>query len=292
MSSRVISSNSQISIGNTRVKGVTSKKIDLKREFEDLRELGSWGINNRTLTSNQTQEISFDFLLIKNGFNPFDYFFGQSDITQYPSTSISVIDNKEQIFSPECYLESLSLSFEARQIPRGSVTFQSSSFEITNGSNTSYSEDSEVDTKVFRPALTYVFPITNYDDTPKQCNDDGCSFCLQSFSIDVSAGLRPITLIGAKEPSVRVPTFPVVGQVSFSFLKNDSLDNIDWSPFFLEIGGFRFETSSIGGDQTLNITIGNCSLISVSEDLDIDGNETVSFNYDFLMTENNLIVQK
>ena len=86
--------------------------------------------------------------------------------------------------------------------------------------------------------------------------------------------------LGSRTPEFRYPTMPVDGSLNVSFLKN-SVTGIDLSPLVVDTGTISIDLKDNDGLTRMSYPMKQCSLKSVSEAVDLDGNNTINFSYVF-----------
>ena len=73
---------------------------------------------------------------------------------------------------------------------------------------------------------------------------------------------------------------PIDGDFNISFLKN-SVTGIDLSSLVVDTGTMSLDLKSDDGLTRMSYTLKQCSLKSVSESTDLDGNNSINFSYTF-----------
>jgi hypothetical protein len=103
------------------------------------------------------------------------------------------------------------------------------------------------------------------------------NFPIQSFQISVPIPRAPLKRLGEFSPRYKVPTLPTEAIVSFSAIKND-ITGMDFSKIVLEKGDFEFFLATCN-DVSKSYGLNECSLLGISESINLDGNATIDFNY-------------
>ena len=101
---------------------------------------------------------------------------------------------------------------------------------------------------------------------------------IQSFDISVSTSRQPVNRLGSRVPDFRYPSLPIDGTLNVSFVKN-SVTGIDMAPLVIETGTIAIELKDDTDSTIMSFVNSGCSLKSVSESVDLDGNNLINFSY-------------
>jgi hypothetical protein len=284
---RVHSSDTQISIDDVVITGVQTKNLEINREYQDLNSLGSLSNKNKILTSNQTVGINLDYLVVHSGFDPFNSVAGLLNVDKQ---EIKILDTTHEFIASGAYLQSCSLDMSVGDTPRGSVSYEADEISYNDQvflTQLDQTEDQNVN--LFRPQEITVSKSIGFEDGVEGCDGGVCGFCIQSASISVSLNREPVNRVGEMVPRMRYPSLPINGEVSFEAIKTNMKD-VDISSLVLEKGDLIFDLKRSAKDYSLQYEIKDCSLTSVTEGLDLDGNATISFSYEFPLNNTGIIV--
>ena len=284
---RVHSSDTQISIDGVIIAGVQTKNVEINREYQDLNSLGSLSNKNKILTSNQTVVIDLDYLVVHDGFNPFD---AENGLLNIDKQEIKIVDTTNEFIAYGVYLQSCSLDISVGETPRGTVSYEADEIAYNDQvflTQLDQTEDQNVN--LFRPQEITVSKSQGFEEGVEGCDGGVCGFCIQSASISVSLNREPVNRVGEMVPRMRYPSLPINGEVSFEAIKTKMKD-VDISSLVLEKGDLIFDLIRSSKNYSLRYQIKNCSLTSVSEGLDLDGNATIGFSYEFPLNNASIIV--
>jgi len=120
-------------------------------------------------------------------------------------------------------------------------------------------------------------------NTPSATADESVSTTdlnIQSFNISVDLNRKLVTRVGSRTPNFRYPELPIDGSLNVSFLKN-AVTGIDLSSLVLDTGKIDINLKNDDDTTSMTYTMNQCSLKSVSESIDLDGNNTINFSYIF-----------
>ena len=101
---------------------------------------------------------------------------------------------------------------------------------------------------------------------------------IQSFDISVATSRQPINRLGSRTPEFRYPSLPIDGTLNVSFLKT-AVTGIDMGPLIIDTGTITVELKDDADDTIMRFVNSGCSLKSVSEGVDLDGNNILNFSY-------------
>lgn len=284
---RVHSSDTQIFIDDVAIAGIQSKNLEINREYQDLRHLGSTSNKDKILTSNQTVGINLDYLVIHNGFDPFNTTSGLLNIDKQ---EIKIVDTTHEFIASGVYLESCSLDISVGETPRGTASYLADEIgydETTFLTQLDQTQDQSA--SIFRPQEIIVSKSPDFEDGVEGCDNGVCGFCIQSASINVSLNREAVNKVGETIPRMRYPSLPINGEISFEAIKTN-MKEVDLSSLILKKGDLTFDLKRKARNFSLQYKISDCSLTSVTEGLDLDGNATISFSYEFPLNNTGLRV--
>ena len=265
---RVNYGDTRVYVNNILLTGISDCGIDTERSYEDLRSYGRYDITDRIVKSDQIPKVNLSWILGESSSDPFfDYqssgivsvekfdikkrdIVGENIVSGAFLTSYSVNASVGNLVTAEAQYEGLAYSFSATGALDRSIQ--------TNDSYRSFIPSKITVSSNFGEGQVMPFPI-------------------QSFQISVPIPRSPLKKLGSLIPEYRIPNLPAEATVSFSVVKND-ITGMNFAPIILEKGAFEFEMKSCA-DIGKKYTINNCSLTSISESVNLDGNATVDFNY-------------
>ena len=283
---RVHSSDTQIFIDSVAIAGIQSKSVEINREYQDLRPLGSTSNKDKILTSNQTVGINLDYLVVHNGFDPFNTTNGLLNIYKQ---EIKIVDTTHQFIASGAYLQSCSLDISVGDNPRGSAFYEAEEISYNDGIFlTPLDQTEDQYASIFRPQEIIVSK-SYFEDGIEGCDGGVCGFCIQSASINVSLNREAVNKVGEMIPRMRYPSLPINGEVSFEAVKTN-MKEVDISSLILGKGDLTFDLKRKARNFSLQYKISDCSLISVTESLDLDGNAIINFSYQFPLNNSGLRV--
>ena len=286
---RVHSSDTQVFIDDVIITGLQTKNVEINREYQDLNSLGSTHNKDKILTSNQTVSINLDYLVVDYGFDPFDTDAGLLNIDKQ---EIKIVDTTHEFIATGVYLQSCSLDISVGETPRGTASYEADGIAYDDQVFlTQLDQTQHQNVNLFRPQEITVSKSAGFEDGVEGCGGGICSFCIQSASISVSLNREPVNRAGEMAPRMRYPSLPINGEISFEAVKTKMKD-VDISSLVLEKGSLIFDLKRSAKNYSLQYSIKDCSLTSVSEGLDIDGNATMSFSYQFPLNNTGLRVLK
>ena len=101
---------------------------------------------------------------------------------------------------------------------------------------------------------------------------------IQSFDLSIGVSRQPVNRLGSRTPDFRYPSLPIDGALNVSFLKN-SVTGIDMGPLVIDTGTIAIELKDDTDSTIMTFVNSGCSLKSVSESVDLDGNNVINFSY-------------
>lgn len=278
---RVNSSDIQVHVNDTRLSGVQSVNFDASKEFTELQSLGKFSTQDRILNSNQTINVSMDYLLVASE-DVFDPFFSlqSSGIVSSESFDLKIIDTAGENLISGAYLSSYSVKFGVRELPVCSIAYEANTINFNAENKLLFSDQTQDSFEVYSPKEIHIFA----SDFNEQINSQ--SFCVQSASISFNLDRSPKKILGNKTPQYRYPNLPTNGELSFSIIKHQ-ITGIDLSSLVLNKG--TLEIALIKDDSiSMSYLINNCSLVSISESTNLDQDTTIDFNYVFSLNNDSI----
>jgi len=265
----------RVSYGDTRVyindvllKGVSSCDINTTRDVENLRAITHYETTDRILKSDQKPEATISWILGEDSSDPF-FDFQNSGILSVESFNIKKKDivGVEEVKSG--FLTSYSVNAAVGDLITAEVQYEGVDFSFTPSGKLTLGDQVSHSYKSFLPSkieLSATFQEGNIFNFP-----------IQSFQISVPVPRAPLKRLGEFSPKYKVPTLPTEATVSFSAIKND-ITGIDFSKIVLEKGDFEFFLATCD-DVSKSYGLNGCSLLGISESINLDGNATIDFNY-------------
>lgn len=282
---RIHSSDTQVLFDSNIITGMISSSIETSREYQDIRELSKLYNTNKVLKSNQKSSLNFGYLLIQDGYDPF-----KIGLLNIDTKEIKIKDLAGEITAGGCYLEDCSFSFSVGEIPEGSVTFSADTMIYDTENGLTYNDQTQhQNVNTFRPQEITVSSDPQFIEGIDGCDENGCSFCIQSASVEVSIERKPINIVGSRVPTFRYPQLPINGSISFEAIKTQ-ITGINLEPILCEKGSLFFKLENKAKNYLTQYEIKDCSLTSISESLDLDGNAALSFSYEFPLNNNSIVV--
>jgi len=265
---RVSYGDSRVYINNVLLKGVSSCEFNTTREVENLRSINHYETTDRLLKSDQKPEASISWILGEESSDPF-FDFQNSGILSVESFNIKKKDvvGVEEVISG--FLTSYSVNAAVGDLITADVQYEGVDFSFTESGKLTLGEQTNHSYKSFLPSKIQLSATFQEGDI--------FSFPVQSFQINVPIPRSSLKRLGEMKPKYRTPTLPTEATVSFSTIKND-ITGLDFSKILLEKGDFEFELGSCQ-DVTKAYSVRGCSLLGISESIDLEGNATIDFNY-------------
>ena len=198
------------------------------------------------------------------------------DFLSHEESILKLQENAGTTTISKAYLTNYSLNFDAGELAQGSFSYEGG--EISTQSSSEFVETSDT-FNVFAPKSLSV--TSNFLE-----GIDSTNYAIQNCDISLSISRTPIIRVGQRVAKIRIPDLPAEGSVSFSVIKKD-VESLDLSSLVLEKGALTFTaigsklSTSTEDNAILNIKVENCSLNSINNSNDLDGNATLNFNYIF-----------
>tara|TARA_Y100001937_G_scaffold106816_1_gene148886 strand:- start:16772 stop:17623 length:852 start_codon:yes stop_codon:yes gene_type:complete len=275
---RVHSSETQLFYTGVRVPAVQSINFSTEKNSTDLRPLGNLSYGDRILNSNQTTNFSYS-IIATTGASAFDPFYtfqeGEEGFLSTESYGFEVKDFAGKNTITGAYLTSYGLEGSVGSFVIGSSTYNADTVSFTSSDAIDFSDTSSDSFKVFIPR--------NIEITSSNLSTEGAStetLNIQNFSINVAINRGAINKLGSRTPDFRYPQLPIDGAFNIGFLKN-SVTGIDLSSLVVDTGTMSVDLKSDDGLTRMSYTMKQCSLKSVSESINLDGNNVINFSYTF-----------
>jgi len=270
---RIHSSDAEVYINTDRLNAVQSFSYENPKSTTEIRKLGSYKIEDRILNADQPINSTVNFLvtdyILENTAN-------RLDLLSLQTYTLKLVETAGTTTLSNSYLNNYNLNFSVGELAQGSYGFISDSIDA-DGSSSEFSATSN-DFNVFRPQNMTV--TTTLDE-----GINSSDYAIQNCSISIPIQRTSTTRVGSRSPRRRYPVLPAQGTVSFSVIKKN-VESVDLSSLVLKKGKLQFDISNtiLGSESTygtLNIDLYDCSLLSINNNNDLDGNATLDFNYTF-----------
>ncbi len=272
---RIDSSDKQVFINGSRLKGVQTCSVETPREFQELRQVGNLGVTDRILNSKQTSVLNLDFILCDSGQNDPFFDFETSGVLSVEKFDFSIKDLVGENILSGAYLNSYTLNAEIGALAKGSVTYDCDIYAFNNTGVLTMNDQSSDFFGVYQPRHMSV--SSSFGDG---LNSSG--FCIQKFEISLQISRNAKSVLGNRYAFTRYPQLPVNGTASFSIIKN-SITGIDFSQLVLDKGTLTFKLND-GFANEKQYIITDCSLEKIQESHDLDQNAMLDFSYVFSLT--------
>jgi len=271
--SRVHSSDTQVFINDSRLKGVTNFDVSFDRETADLRGLHSLHIEDRINTEPEKVAVNLSWIMGNDTSDPF-FSVATGQIVSVENFTIEKKDIVGSEVIEGAYLTSYEVAAAIGDTINGKASYEANRF-YTGAESLAYEDQSnDFNLSVFLPSKIVI------DQTSIEGNVSSSGVSIQSFSVQVPIPRTTFRRIGTPVPKTRYPEIPVVGTTSFSILKNTGA-SFENDAVVLSKGNFTVSLYDCAGSGEISYHLQDCNLSSISESLDLDGNETVDFNYSF-----------
>lgn len=277
MVDRVHSSNARIYVNNSLLIGVSNYDLSYNLNHEPIKNLNYYNNTDRILKSKQSPELSLSWTLGDQSTDPF-LDFQTSGIVSVESFNIKMRDVVGERIVSGCYLTSYSLKAAVGSLISASVKYEGNSVNLSTGNPLSLNDQTSDYYNAYLPQkieLTSTFENGNIVELP-----------VQSFDINIPISRTPFGKLNDFEPKYKLPNLPIEATINFSAIKN-LVTGIDLTSILLEKGNFNFSLKSCSETNDKDYSIGDCSLVSVSESLDLEGNAIINFNYISSLTNSN-----
>lgn len=265
----------RVSYGDTRVyindvllKGISSCEINTTREVENLRSINHHETTDRIIKSDQKPEATLSWILGEDSSDPF-FSFQTSGILSVESFNIKKKDivGVEEVKSG--FLTSYSVNAAVGDLITAEAKYEGIDFSFTEAGKLTLGVQTSDSYKSFLPSKIQLSATFQEGDI--------FTFPIQSFQINVPVPRQSLKRLGEQSPKYRLPTLPTEATVSFSAIKND-ITGLDFSRIVLEKGNFEFLLATCD-DVNKSYTLSGCSLLGISESIDLEGNAAIDFNY-------------
>jgi hypothetical protein len=261
---RVHSSETQLFYTGVRIPAIQSINFSTEKQTTDIRPLGRLSYGERILNSNQTVSFSYSNLITTgaSGQDPFyNYQLSDSGFINITSYGFNIKDFAGQNTITGAYLSSYSLKGSVGSFVEGESSYVGEvvSFDIFQPRDISIVTSGSISTDGVESIST-------------------ANLSIQSFDISVATSRQPVNRLGSRTPDFRYPSLPIDGALNVSFLKT-SVTGIDMSPLVLDTGTITVELKDDAEDTIMRFINSGCSLKSVSESIDLDGNNLINFSY-------------
>lgn len=273
---RIHSSDTQIFINGNRLKGVSDFSFSKNRETLDLRGLQSLEVDNRINQTIDSTEANLNWVL-GNGINDPFFDIGISGVASIEKFLIEAKDTVGTNILSGAYLNSYEVSAAVGDLVNGSISYEVDSHSWNTGKLT-YSDQTEDFNQPFLPKSIVVLP------SGIECGVSSSGMSIQSLNFTIPITRKIVKKIGSGIPKARYPEFPIIGDLSFSVLKN-TLTGMSGA-VVLDKGSMIISMSDCSHNGQKTYSFENCNLISFSENLDLEGNSIIDFNYKFSIGEN------
>lgn len=265
---RVSYGDSRVYINDVQLKGISSCSIDTTREVENLRSLVHYETTDRIIKSDQKPEITISWILGEESSDPF-FDFQSSGILSVESFNIKKKDIAGVQEVKSGFLTSYSVNAAVGDLITAEAQYEGVGFSFTESGKLTLGVQTSDSYKSFLPSKIQLSATFQEGDI--------FAFPIQSFQITVPIPRQTLKRLGEHAPQYRIPTLPTEATVSFSAIKTD-ITGLDFSKIVLEKGDFSFDLRSCD-DVGRTYSLANCSLLGISESIDLDGNATIDFNY-------------
>ena len=276
---RIDSSDKQVFINNTRLMGVQACNIETDKDFETIRSIGDINVTDRILKSNQTTNLSIDFMLCDTNQNDPFFDFQTSGILSVEDFNYNIKDSVQETVITGAYMTSYSIEGAVGELVKGSVAYECDGFDFNNTGILSGDYQSSDSYSVYQPQDISI--STDFDEGVSTSG-----LCIQNFSLNFDISRNAINRMGSLTPKMRYPELPAEGDLSFSVIKN-KVTGIDLSSLVLDKGLLSITLNESQSNQR-QYNINDCSLISISEGHSLDDNATLDFKYVFSVNKSDV----
>lgn len=272
---RVNYGDTRVYINNTILKGVSDCSIETTREVENLRSITRYETPDRILKSNQVPKVTISWILGEESTDPF-FDFQNSGILSVENFEIKKRDIAGVHVVNSGFLTSYSVNASVGDLITAEAQYEGLGYSFADSGKLTIREQTADSYRSFLPSKISLSATFAEGDIFK--------FPIQSFSIDIPTPRTPLKRLGEMTAKYMIPTLPSEATVSFSAVKND-ITGIDFSKIILEKGDFSFDIRSCR-DFGKVYYLTECSLVGISETVNLDGNATIDFNYVSSVTQN------
>jgi hypothetical protein len=277
---RVHSSETQLFYTGVRIPAIQSINFSTEKQTTDIRPLGRLSYGERILNSNQTVSFSYSNLITTgaSGQDPFyNYQLSDSGFINITSYGFNIKDFAGQNTITGAYLSSYSLKGSVGSFVEGESSYVGEVVSFDSSNAITFDDMSSDTFDIFQPRdISIVTSGSISTDGVESISTANLS--IQSFDISVATSRQPVNRLGSRTPDFRYPNLPIDGSLNVSFLKT-SVTGIDMSPLVLDTGTITVELKDDAEDTIMRFINSGCSLKSVSESIDLDGNNLINFSY-------------
>ena len=280
---RIDSSDKQVFINDTRLMGVQACNVNSPKQTESIQPAGRIGFEDRIQISNQTTDLTIDFMLCDSNTNDPFFDFQSSGILSTETFDFDIKDLSGETNISGSYMTSYSIRGAVRELVEGSVVYECDIIGFNETGNLTVDDQSSDSYGVYQPSDITV--------SSSGFNREGIStsgICIQNFDLSFSIPRRSKNRLGVRTPRVRYPELPANGQLVFSAIKN-KITGIDLSPLVLDQGQISIKLNTEQPSER-EYLINNCSLISVAENHVLDEDATLDFTYVFSIINDDITV--
>ena len=292
---RVHSSDSQLFVNDVfgfethRLPLLQSLTISTDKDVTDLQSLGEYYITDKILNSNQTTAVELTHLVstgvsgsYPSATNGYPFYALQDQARRLLSTEsykFMAKDNAGETLITGAYPVSYNLECRVGDVVSATTSYDADTVTFNTDALTSADEfphETLETLPVFQPSK---IAITTPDGLETEAMSSA-SLNIQNFTLSASVDRQPKTRVGSRIPTFRYPVLPANGSLNFSVVKNQ-VTGINMSNLVLEKGTIKIDLQDEAGVSRMNFLSSGCSLESVTESLNIDGNATMDFSYSF-----------
>jgi hypothetical protein len=265
---RVNYGDTRVYVNNILLTGISDCSIETERSYDDLRSYGRYDITDRIVKSDQIPKVNLSWILGEGSSDPF-FDHQNSGIISVEKFNIKKRDIVGENIVSGAFLTSYSVEASVGDLVTAQAQYEGLSYSFSATGALNRSIQTEDYYRSFVPSK-----ITVSGDFGE---GQVAPFPIQSFQITIPIPRSTVKKLGSLTPDYRIPNLPTEASVSFSVIKND-ITGMNFAPIIVEKGEFTFEMKSCANIGK-KYTVSNCSLTSISESINLDGNATVDFNY-------------
>lgn len=266
--SRVTSSDTQVSINDSRLKGVTNLSIEQSRETSSLRGLSYLNIQQKVAQLTPENKISLEWMLGNGTTDPF-FDISSSELISSEAFELKIRDLAGSYLFSNSFLTSYGVSANVGELINGTVEYISDYLTIGEDALTPF-DQVEDSFSVFVPKSIIINQTNAEAGTIISCP-------VQSFSINVPISRKKIVRVGQRQARTFYPEFPIEASLSFSIIKTDVVGVEDYG--ILPFGSFEIKLSDCSNLGEKTYTLEKCWLDSISESVDLEGNNVINVEY-------------
>ena len=277
---RVHSSETQLFYTGVRVPAIQSINFSTEKQTTDIRHLGHLSYGERILNSNQTVSFSYSNVITTgaSGQDPFyNYQLSDSGFMNTTSYGFNIKDFAGQNTITGAYLSSYSLRGSVGSFVEGESSYVGEVVSFDSSNAIGFSDMSDDTFDVFQPRDISIVTSGSMSSAGTGVISTA-NLSIQSFDISVATSRQPINRLGSRTPEFRYPSLPIDGTLNVSFLKT-AVTGIDMGPLIIDTGTITVELKDDADDTIMRFINSGCSLKSVSESVDLDGNNLLNFSY-------------